>query len=128
MPAARAGLECALQHEQYRRRRHVAVLPQHVPGMLKLLAFEAKHLLHGFEHLAAARMEQETVEFGKAETMTVQEFVQGRRQQLAHEGRQFRAQDDAEAVILDVPPHDVLGLVPAVLADRENAGTTPGTA
>ena len=48
-------------------------------------------------------------------------------QSLAHQGGEFRAQHYAEAVVLNVKAHDVLGLRPEVFADGADArahGTT----
>src|ERR1700733_11448499 len=89
--------------------------------MFEMLAFEAEHLLHGLDQLAAARVEQEAVEIRKTKAVAVEKIVQRRRQRLAHQRRQFGAEHDAKTVVLDVPAHDVLGLWPAPFADGENA-------
>ena len=45
------GTERALQHEQGRRRRHVAVVPQHGPGVRQASAVDAKYALRGLRFL-----------------------------------------------------------------------------
>src|ERR1700675_154721 len=89
--------------------------------MFELLARQPEHLLHGLDQLAAPRMEQEPVEIRKAEAVTVEKILQRRRQRLAHERWQLRTEHDAEAVVLDVPAHDVLGAAPTPFADGKNA-------
>ena len=55
MRTAILGTERALQHEQGRHRRHVAVVPQHGPGVRQACAVDTKHALRSLEDLAAPR-------------------------------------------------------------------------
>ncbi len=70
-------------------------------------------------------MQQEAVEVLKRQPLALEEGKQRFAQALAHQGGELRAQDDAEAVVLDVPAHDVLGLRPEVLALAADARTSP---
>ena len=67
-------------------------------------------------------MQQEAVEVRERQTLAREEGEQRLAEPLAHQRRQLRAQHDAEAVVLDVPAHDVLGVGPEVLADGADAG------
>ena len=54
-----------------------------------------------------------------------EEIVERGAQLAPHQGGQLRAQHDAEAVVLDVPTHDVLGVGPTMLADRHDLAPRP---
>src|SRR4051794_11600941 len=76
-----------------------------------------ERLLDGLENPAAARMEQEAFEVLQLQVVVGEEAIDRRSQFPAHEAWKLWAQHHAEAVLFDVPAHDVLGLAPTVLPD-----------
>ena len=73
-------------------------------------------------------MQENALEVAELETIAGEELVERGAQLAPHQGGQLRAQHDAEAVVLDVPAHDVLGVGPAMLADRHDAAPRPAGA
>jgi len=72
-------------------------------------------------------MKQKTVEVAEHKSVAFEKIIKRRRQRFFHQRRQFRAEHNAETVILDVPSHDVLGISPAPFSARQNTRTCPRT-
>jgi hypothetical protein len=96
--------------------------------VVELAAVEPQNLLHRLDQLAPARMKQKTVEVRQAVSMPVEKTVERRRQRGTHQLRQLRTENHAEAVVFDIPSHDVFGIWPAPLADGHDARSAAATA
>src|SRR4029077_19229359 len=101
------------------------VTAQHLPRMAELVACKTQHLLHRLEQFSATGMKQESVEVAKRKSVAIEKIIKRRCQRFFHQRRQFRAEHDAEAVVLYVPSHDVLGIAPTPLAACKNARPCP---
>ena len=75
-------------------------------------------------------MQQVAVDVFALHAVPLEERVEGAAEALLHQGRKLRREDDAEAVVLDVPAHDVFGAMPEVVAhgDHACAATVPANA
>ena len=76
---------------------------------------EVEHPLHGLKHLGASRVEQEAVELAEAHPARIEKILHGQLEMLPQQLRQLRAQHHAEAVMPDVPAHDLLGVAPEMI-------------
>src|SRR5580698_1588415 len=66
-------------------------------------------------------MDEEAVEVRKLKFIAYKKILQRRCELAVYQRRQFGTEHDAEAVVFDVPAHDVLRAAPAPFAGGENA-------
>ena len=71
---------------------------------------EPEHLLRSVEDLGPARMQQEARELAEAHAARIEKALHRAGQVIADEAGEIGAQHHAEAVLLDVPAHDALGI------------------
>ena len=78
--------------------------------------------LGGLQHFAPARVHDDPVEIAQHQAMAGEKMIHRRSQLLARALRDVRAEDDAEAVVLDGPAHHVFAPPPHVFTGRDKTG------
>src|SRR5262249_54150689 len=86
------------------------------PRVRNEVAINLQDVLSSFQNLAPAGMQKKTPETLKRQIMAPQKIVHRGAKGLSHQSREFRTKNNAETISLDVPTHDVLGILPAMLA------------
>src|SRR5215471_3349042 len=119
------GSNCTVEYEHRGDRGHIAVVAQDCPRVRHQIAIDIQDKLCRLENFATTWMQKETFEFTKRQAVTIQEFVDRGTKSIAHKGRELRTENNPKPVALDVPAHDVFGILPAMFTNSSDERVIP---
>src|SRR5438067_618365 len=70
-------------------------------------------------------MKKKSIEVAQRKSIAIQKIIKRGRQRSLHRRRQFRTEDDTEAIVLYVPSHNVFGIAPTPFAAGNNTRSRP---
>src|SRR5581483_577490 len=100
----------AMEREQCRRRGHISEVAQYLARQGEIGIGKTEHLLRRVQDLGAAGMEQKARELAETHAVSIEEGLHGVGEVIADKPWKVGAQHHAEAILLDVPAHDPLGV------------------
>src|SRR5215468_10842614 len=120
------GSNRTIEYEHRCDRGHIAVIAQDCPRVRNQIAIDIQNMLCRLENFSTPGMQKETFEFTERQAVTVQEIIDRGTKSVAHKGRELRTENNPKTVTLDVPTHDVFGILPAMFTNSGDERAIPG--